>query len=123
APELGVPTPNVVQIALSATRDWVMFQQPLCVLRFCDLKSRGLVRNHTQLARLQQHYNFPKGRLVGGQTRVWTEEEITESFNASPTEAPPLKGAAKARKCRAREQTIAEVKNLDGRSLKRGGFF
>jgi hypothetical protein len=87
-----------------------MFQQPLCVLRFRDLKSRGFVQNHTQLARLQQYYSFPKGRLIGGQTRVWTEEEITEWFAACPTEGPPLKGAAKARKCRARKQTIAEVK-------------
>jgi predicted DNA-binding transcriptional regulator AlpA len=46
------------------------------LLRFADLKSRGIVSSWPQLARLQHNYNFPPGFLISPQVRVWDESEI-----------------------------------------------
>jgi predicted DNA-binding transcriptional regulator AlpA len=46
------------------------------LLRFRDLKARGLVNNWVTLSRWVQEQGFPPGRLLGPNTRVWTEAEI-----------------------------------------------
>jgi hypothetical protein len=65
--------------------------------RFPDLKQRNIVKSWTQLKRLQQHFNFPKGRMVGPNTRAWTEQEIDEWVASRPVDGPPTRGAAKAK--------------------------
>jgi predicted DNA-binding transcriptional regulator AlpA len=62
------------------------------LLRFKHLKQRRIVENWPQLKRLVQQENFPPGRLLGPNTRAWTEEEIDGWLDARPT---------------AREQTAA----------------
>jgi hypothetical protein len=54
-------------------------------LRYADLEARGLVNNRTQLKNLQTKYGFPKGRLLGPNTRAWTEEEVTAWEDGRPT--------------------------------------
>jgi hypothetical protein len=34
------------------------------LLRFADLRARGVVSNWVQLRRLQQHHNFPTGLML-----------------------------------------------------------
>ena len=46
------------------------------LLRFSDLKARGIVRNRTTLGRWVQKLNFPPGMKMGIRTRVWDEAEI-----------------------------------------------
>ena len=56
------------------------------LLRFSDLKDRGLVANWTTLTRWVSEGQFPPGRYLGPstRTRVWTEEEIAEWFAGRP---------------------------------------
>ena len=46
------------------------------LLRFADLKARGIVRNRTTLSRWIQNLGFPPGVMLGMNTRTWTKEEI-----------------------------------------------
>ena len=46
------------------------------LLRFADLKARGIVRNRTTLSRWIKKLEFPPGIMMGINTRVWTEVEI-----------------------------------------------
>ena len=46
------------------------------LLRFRDLKDRKIVLNHVTLKRWVDQEGFPPGRLLGPNTRVWTEAEI-----------------------------------------------
>ena len=52
------------------------------LLRFANLKARGIVSNHVTLKRWIETEGFPPGRLLGPNTRVWTEAEI-EAWVAS----------------------------------------
>jgi len=53
-------------------------------VRFKDLKERGIVRNWTTLVRWIKEGRFPPGRLLGPNTRVWTEGEIERWIAAAP---------------------------------------
>jgi predicted DNA-binding transcriptional regulator AlpA len=55
--------------------------------RFIDLKRVG-VNNYPTLKRWQETQGFPKGRLLGENTRVWTEEEIVAWWD-SKADPPP----------------------------------
>ena len=48
------------------------------LLRFSDLKARGIVRNRTTLQRWKEKIGFPPGAMTGMNTRTWTEEEIAD---------------------------------------------
>ena len=66
------------------------------LLRFRHLKERGIADSWPQLRRLMQHQGFPPGRLLGPQTRVWSEEEIDAWFAARPVKTTqPLRGSVK----------------------------
>ena len=58
------------------------------LLRMKDLASVGITNWPTLKRRIQQD-NFPPGRYVGKNTRVWTEEEVERWFNTRPSAAPP----------------------------------
>ena len=45
-------------------------------VRFVDLQERGIVGSRTQLRRLQDGENFPRGVLLAPNTRAWDEAEI-----------------------------------------------
>ena len=44
--------------------------------------------NYPTLKRWQETQGFPIGRLLGKNTRVWTEEELLEWWNNRPTDPP-----------------------------------
>ncbi|PBB21146.1 AlpA family phage regulatory protein [Mesorhizobium sp. WSM4313] len=54
------------------------------LLRFADLAERGIVRNWPQLRRLVEKNGFPPGRMLGENSRFWTEIEIDEWLAARP---------------------------------------
>jgi predicted DNA-binding transcriptional regulator AlpA len=64
---------------------------PNKLLRFGDLKRIGLVGNRPTLKRRIESQGFPPGRLLGPNTRVWTEGEIELWFVSRPEhrEDPP----------------------------------
>jgi predicted DNA-binding transcriptional regulator AlpA len=78
--------------------------------RFSDLKESRIVQSHAQLRRLQETEGFPRGRLIGPNTRVWTVSEINTWLEGRPTEqsACALERAAKS---------IAARKKAQGRSI------
>lgn len=55
------------------------------LLRFKHLKQRRVVENWPTLKRLVETQGFPPGRLLGPNTRVWTEAEIDNWIDARPT--------------------------------------
>lgn len=54
------------------------------LLRFADLKERRIVSNWQTLLRWIDSEDFPPGRKLGANTRVWTEEEIDGWIAARP---------------------------------------
>ena len=46
------------------------------IIRFNDLKARGIVSNWNTLLRWIEHEGFPPGRMLASNTRAWTDEEI-----------------------------------------------
>lgn len=52
------------------------------LLRFNDLKARGIVGNWPTLLRWIDHQGFPAGVQLGPNSRAWTEESI-EAWVAS----------------------------------------
>ena len=47
-------------------------------LRFHDLVEAGIVNNRMTLSRWIENYGFPKGLKPGPNTRLWTEDSVTE---------------------------------------------
>ena len=71
------------------------------ILRFHDLKARGIVRNWPQLRRMQLLYSFPDGFLLTPNVRGWVAEEVDHWIAARPREiSGRLKGGAKIRHAR-----------------------
>lgn len=54
------------------------------LLRFNDLKSRGIVTNWPTLLRWVESEGFPPGRMLGPNTRAWNEAEIENWIAARP---------------------------------------
>jgi predicted DNA-binding transcriptional regulator AlpA len=54
------------------------------LLRFKNLKERGIVKNHTTLKRWQKERGFPCGRLLGPNIRAWTDDEIERWLASRP---------------------------------------
>ena len=55
------------------------------LIRFKNLQERGIVGNWPTLKRLIETQGFPPGRLLGLNTRVWTEDEVDDWLDARPT--------------------------------------
>ena len=78
------------------------------LLRFADLKGRGIVKNWATLTNWIEREGFPAGRKLGPNTRVWNEAEVTGWLSARPTEKAPPRGGAKQRAAKtAAEKTEA----------------
>jgi hypothetical protein len=58
------------------------------LLRFKDLKCVG-INNWPTLKRRVSQDNFPPGRYVGKNTRVWTIEEVEAWWASRPIAGPP----------------------------------
>jgi predicted DNA-binding transcriptional regulator AlpA len=69
-------------------------------IRFPDIQERGIAKSWAQLANLIKKRGFPRGRMIGANTRVWTPEEIDSWVADCPVENLALRGAAKRRRGR-----------------------
>ncbi len=68
------------------------------LLRFSDLQARGVVNNWVTLRRWIDREGFPTGRMLGPNTRAWSEDEIAAWIASRPTDTKPNpKEAADAR--------------------------
>jgi hypothetical protein len=65
------------------------------LLRFSDLKQRGIVNNHVTLQRWIEREGFPPGIMLGPNTRVWRESDIEAWLESRPTKNFTLRGVAK----------------------------
>jgi hypothetical protein len=54
------------------------------VLRFVDLKRRGIVSNWTTLARWIERENFPVGFQLAAHTRAWFESDVERWLTSRP---------------------------------------
>jgi hypothetical protein len=82
----------------------------LSLLRFRDLKDRGIVNSWPQLKRLIELHAFPKGRLLSPNVRAWTDTEIEDWVGTRPVDGGvPLRGAAKMKHARKVSQSPAEA--------------
>jgi hypothetical protein len=58
-------------------------------LRFGDLVERGIVNNRVTLSNWIRELGFPKGLLIGPNTRVWLEEEVENWLAHRPAGKKP----------------------------------
>jgi hypothetical protein len=63
-------------------------------LRFADLKARGLVNSWPSLNYKIRTQGFPPGRMIGPNSRAWSDEEIEAFEESRPIAGPPPRGAA-----------------------------
>jgi predicted DNA-binding transcriptional regulator AlpA len=64
--------------------------------RFSDLKAAGLFNSRMTLDRAISRGVFPTGRVLpGGNTRIWTDDEIEAALAKCPTEKLPDRRPAK----------------------------
>jgi predicted DNA-binding transcriptional regulator AlpA len=54
-------------------------------LRFADLKTAGIINSWPMLRRRIERDGFPAGRMLGPNTRAWTEDEILAWLDGRPT--------------------------------------
>jgi Prophage CP4-57 regulatory protein (AlpA) len=73
------------------------------LLRFRDLQERRIIPNWPTLRVRINRDGFPPGRMVGPNSRAWTESEVDEWIASRPTVGPAPRGAAKTRRGRARK--------------------
>jgi predicted DNA-binding transcriptional regulator AlpA len=59
-------------------------------LRFADLVAAGVVRSRQALSKWIRDRNFPKGRLLGPNSRVWTASEVQRWLDQRPTKMKPV---------------------------------
>ena len=79
------------------------------LLRFADLKDRHIAHSWAQLKRLQKLHNFPTGKLLSPNIRVWTEEEVADWYASRPVSGVPLRGrAAKLKAGKAAKSAASE---------------
>jgi predicted DNA-binding transcriptional regulator AlpA len=78
------------------------------LLRFRQLKERGVVGSWPQLKRLQEGQGFPPGRMLSPNVRAWTEEEIDAWLASRPIAGPAPRGIAKTKAIARRDRKAAE---------------
>jgi predicted DNA-binding transcriptional regulator AlpA len=76
-------------------------------LRFADLKAAGIVASWPMLRRRIERDGFPPGRMLGPNTRAWSEAEIDAWLRSRPTAGPAPRGVAKARRRRRQREADA----------------
>ena len=54
------------------------------LLRFHDLKSKGIVSNWPTLMRWIREEGFPRGKQIGPRARAWTAEEVAAWYAQRP---------------------------------------
>jgi len=77
---------------------------PTKLVRFPDLKARGIIKSWPMLKRRIQRDGFPPGRMIGPNSRAWTESEIEQWLDSRPLAGPAPRGAAKVKHEQRKEQ-------------------
>jgi predicted DNA-binding transcriptional regulator AlpA len=80
-----------------------------CLLRFDDLKKRGIVSNRPQLQQMISKYGFPPGRRISPNTRVWTDTEVTAFIETAPTERKTIAPSGRRRGRPRKNPAVAEA--------------
>lgn len=82
--------------------------------RYRQLKADGVVDSWAQLKRLQRLHDFPLGRMLSPNIRVWTTEEVDKWIAERPTEnVRPLRGTAK-RRVEAAAERVGRAREAPG---------
>ena len=55
------------------------------LLRFSELKERGIARNWPTLLLLIERHGFPSGFYLGANSRVWRESDVAEWIANRPS--------------------------------------
>jgi predicted DNA-binding transcriptional regulator AlpA len=76
-------------------------------LRLKDLQERGIAMTHQAVRHMQQHEDFPLGRLLGPGTRVWSVAEINAWLASRPVEVSEQAKRRAARSIEARAKAAA----------------
>ena len=63
------------------------------LLRFADLKRRGIVQNWVTLGEWIRHRGFPPGYMLTPKHRCWPEAEVEAWLEARRIPAPPQDAA------------------------------
>jgi predicted DNA-binding transcriptional regulator AlpA len=79
---------------------------PTNLLRMPDLKARRIVNSWPMLKRRIEYDNFPPGRMIGPNSRAWTEDEVEDWIASRPTAGPEPRGVAKRRRGRPRKADV-----------------
>jgi hypothetical protein len=87
-------------------------------LRQKNLTERGISGSHQQTRHLQIHHGFPLGRLLGPNTRVWTEDEIIAWLDSRPVDPSDI-AIARGRACQAtRREKLAKLRKVGAQVAK-----
>ena len=81
---------------------------PNPLLRFTNLKARGIVQNRVTLGRWIKGQGFPAGFIIGGNTRVWRESEIEAWLDEREQHGKSEYLAAKEKELRCKEDEAAD---------------
>jgi predicted DNA-binding transcriptional regulator AlpA len=76
------------------------------LLRFRDLRERGIIPNWPTLKARITRDGFPPGRMIGPNARAWTETEVDAWIKSRPITGPAPKGVAKTRRGNPRKVTV-----------------
>ena len=71
---------------------------PTKFVRFPVLQQRGIVKSWPMLKRRIERDGFPPGRMIGPNSRAWTEDEIEDWIASRPVAGPEPRGIAKRRR-------------------------
>jgi hypothetical protein len=63
------------------------------LLRFADLRARGIVTSWPMLRYRVAHNDFPPGIMLGANTRAWYEEDIEAWVASRPTDRTQARAA------------------------------
>jgi predicted DNA-binding transcriptional regulator AlpA len=77
------------------------------LLRFKDLRERGIIKNWPMLKRRIERDGFPVGIMVGSNSRAWIEEEVEKWIKSRPTAGPAPRGIAKIKRDRVSKADAA----------------
>jgi hypothetical protein len=86
-------------------------------VRFRDLKTAKIIKNHVGLKRLIETQGFPPGKWLGPNTHVWDESEVAEWLASRPAARPPSE-VSNAPPTRPRRPVAKSTKRLAKRSRK-----
>jgi hypothetical protein len=78
------------------------------LLRFRDLQERGIIPNWPTLRARINRDGFPRGRMLGANTRAWTEAEVETWIKSSDGRPGPAWRSEGPPRCRRTRRCISD---------------